>query len=106
MASVRLWGLFVLLSGIPLVVLGFLAWRLVEQDRALETQRLRERLDNNSAALIVHELDRRFADWENFLEKSGESSSETLTAKRVPGAELARRVPIHSKRNRTNIAFP
>ena len=41
-ASVRLWGLFVLLSGIPLLVLGFLAWRLVEQDRTLEAQRLRE----------------------------------------------------------------
>src|SRR5687767_6362673 len=74
MASVRLWGLFVLLSGIPLVVLGFLAWRLVDQDRALETQRLRERLDN-SAALIVHEFDRRFADWESLLEKSGEGHS-------------------------------
>jgi signal transduction histidine kinase len=73
-ASLRLWGLFVLLSGIPVVVLGFLAWRLVEQDQALEAQRLRERLEN-SAALIVHELDRRFADWEGLLEKSGEGPS-------------------------------
>src|SRR5262245_40102886 len=74
MASVRLWGLFVLLSGIPLVVLGFLAWRLVDQDRALEAQRMRERLDN-SAALIVHEFDRRFAEWEGFLERSDQSHS-------------------------------
>jgi signal transduction histidine kinase len=79
-ASVRLWGLFVLLSVVPLVVLGFLGWRLVEQDRALETQRLRERLDN-SAALIVHELDRRFAEWEGFLEKSSESQRAEVPLK-------------------------
>jgi two-component system phosphate regulon sensor histidine kinase PhoR len=55
--------LFVLLSGVPLAVLGWLGWRLVEQDRALESQRMRERRENASL-LVAHELDRRLADWE------------------------------------------
>ena len=38
--------LFVALAGTPLVALGWLGWRLLDQDRALESQRLRERLEN------------------------------------------------------------
>src|SRR5215510_3207169 len=71
-ASVKLLALMVVLSGIPLVVLGWLAWRLVEQDRTLEAQRLRERLDN-AAVLIAHELDHRLTDWDNLLTKYGEA---------------------------------
>ena len=56
-APVKLLALFVLLAGIPLAALGWLGWRLLEQDRALETQRLRERLEN-AASLLAHELDR------------------------------------------------
>jgi hypothetical protein len=44
-APVRLLALFVVISGVPLVALGWLGWRVLQQDRALETQRLRERLD-------------------------------------------------------------
>jgi signal transduction histidine kinase len=53
--------LFVLLSAIPLAVLGWLAWRLLEQDRALENQRVRERREN-VVLLIAHDLERRLAE--------------------------------------------
>ena len=58
--------LFVLLSGIPLSAVGWLGWRLFEQDRALERQRLRDRLEN-AASLIAHELDQRLSKWEESL---------------------------------------
>lgn len=61
-SPVTLLALFVLLAGIPLVALGWLGWRLLVQDRALESQRLRERLDN-AASLAGRELDRSLAAW-------------------------------------------
>lgn len=45
---VKLLPLFLVLAGIPLAALGWLGWRLVEQDRVLEQQRLRERLENGA----------------------------------------------------------
>ena len=65
-APVRLLGLFVLLAGIPLAALGWLGWRLLEQDRALEIQRERDRLEN-AAGLLERELDRSLASWEDLL---------------------------------------
>jgi signal transduction histidine kinase len=65
-APVKLLALFVLLSGIPLVALGWLGWRVLQQDRALENQRLRERLEN-AASLVARELDRGFTAWEELL---------------------------------------
>ena len=55
-------ALFVALAGIPLVALGWLGWRLLDQDRALESQRLRERLEN-VATLAARELDRSLGTW-------------------------------------------
>src|SRR5437870_2952452 len=45
-APLTLLALFVLLSGIPLAALGWLGIRVLQQDRAIEAQRLRERLEN------------------------------------------------------------
>jgi signal transduction histidine kinase len=65
-APVKLLALFVLLSGIPLVALGWLGWRVLQQDRAIESQRLRERLDN-AVSLVARELDRGLTAWEALL---------------------------------------
>ena len=60
-----LW-LLAALAGVPLLVIGWLGWRLLEQDRALETQRLHERLDN-AAAVVARELNRALSSWEDLL---------------------------------------
>jgi hypothetical protein len=66
--------LFVVLAGIPLAALGWLAWRLLLQDRALEDQRLREQLEN-AATLLTRELDHSLATWEDVLALSETSQS-------------------------------
>ena len=48
---VKLLTLFVLLAGVPLAALGWLGWRLLDQDRTLEKQRERDRLDSAAALL-------------------------------------------------------
>ena len=61
--------LLTLFLGIMLVLaatLGWLGWRLLEQDRALENQRTQERLDN-AADLIAASLFRRLSDSEGQL---------------------------------------
>ena len=65
-APLKLLALFVLLSAIPLAALGWLGWRVLKQDRALESQRLRERLDN-AASLVAREIDRGLTAWEALL---------------------------------------
>jgi signal transduction histidine kinase len=71
--SLKLPVLFILLSGIPLTLLGWFAWRLLDQERALETQRLKERLDN-AASLIAQELDREIVAKEDLLLKIADDS--------------------------------
>ena len=73
----KLLALFVLLSGIPLAALGWLGWRVLEQDRALETQRERERLDN-AASLVTRELDRGLTAWEAMLAAAASGQAVTL----------------------------
>jgi signal transduction histidine kinase len=65
-APVRLLALFVVISGVPLVALGWLGWRVLQQNHALETQRLREQLDS-TASLLAGELNRGFSQWEDLL---------------------------------------
>ncbi len=65
-APVRLVAMFALMAGIPLVALGWLGYRVIQQDRSLESQRLRERLDN-AAALLAREIDRALTAWEDLL---------------------------------------
>src|SRR5436190_3682663 len=73
--------LFVVLAGIPLAALGWLGWRLLLQDRALEDQRLREQLEN-AATLLTRELDHSLATWEDVLafSETGQSASGTSVA--------------------------
>ena len=61
--------LLVLFLAITLVLtglLGWFGWRLLQQDRALETQRIQERLDH-AADLVAAELLRRFTETEGQL---------------------------------------
>jgi signal transduction histidine kinase len=66
LAPARLLAVFAILAGVPLVALGWLAYRVVQQDRALERKGLHERLDN-AASLLARELDRGLAAWEDLL---------------------------------------
>ena len=68
-APVKLLTLFVLLAGIPLAALGWLGWRLLEQDRALENQRERDRLES-AANRLAHELERRLTAWDDLLRET------------------------------------
>src|SRR6266542_6922173 len=68
-APVRLLALFAVIAGVPLIALGWLGWRVLQQDNALERQRLRERLDN-AATLLTGELDRGFSKWEELLTRA------------------------------------
>jgi len=62
----RLRLLFLLLAAVPLVALGWLGWRLLEQDRTLERQQLREKLAND-AGLLAAESEHALAAWEGVL---------------------------------------
>lgn len=79
---VKLLVVFVLLSGIPLLALGWLGWRVLEQDRALEIQRQRERLEN-AASLIAREIEARVTAWEQVLPSAARGASITLPANGV-----------------------
>jgi signal transduction histidine kinase len=75
-ASSRLLLLLLLLAAVPLSALGWLGWRLLDQDRALERQRVRERLVND-AGLLSAESERALAGWEALLaggQRSGEAA--------------------------------
>ncbi|MGH2359250.1 MAG: hypothetical protein ACRDGM_01740, partial [bacterium] len=57
---------FLAITIVPATALGWLSWRILEQDRALESQRVRERLEH-SADLVVAALDRRLIETEDQL---------------------------------------
>jgi len=59
----RLLLLFIFLAAVPLAALGWLGWRLLDQDRALERQRVRERLAED-AGLLAAESERALGLWE------------------------------------------
>ncbi len=66
-APAKLTALVALLAAIPLGALMWLAWGLIEQDRALELQRLERQLDE-PARLVKQELDLRIRSWEDRLD--------------------------------------
>lgn len=78
----RLLALFVVLGGLPLAALGWLTWRFLDQDRALEGQRIRERLEND-ASLLARESDHALAAWEHLLTASAPNVPATLRAEGV-----------------------
>ena len=63
---IRLLALFVLLSAIPLAAFGWLGWRMLKQDREIETDRRKERLDD-AVGLLTREFDRALTAWEDLL---------------------------------------
>ena len=67
-------ALFVVLSGVPLIALGWLGWRLLQQDRALEAQRQRDRMEN-AASILERELERELAAWEDLVQQSNDGSA-------------------------------
>jgi signal transduction histidine kinase len=69
--------LFVLLSAIPLAAFGWLGWRTLKQDREIETDRKKERLDD-AAGLLTREFDRALTAWEDLLRSAlqNENSSD------------------------------
>lgn len=74
--------LFLLVAGVPFVALTWLGWRLLEQDRALEERRFRERLES-AASLVCRELDRSLAALEDLLPSLAEKVPTTLPPGRV-----------------------
>ena len=66
-ASIRLPTLLLILGVVPILALGVLAWRLLQLDRELDEQQLKERL-NGAAALVARELDSRFSAWDRLLQ--------------------------------------
>src|SRR5688572_24943041 len=78
-APLKLLALFLTLSAVPLSGLAWLGYRVLEQDRALEAQQLRERLDN-AGSVIMRELDRRFATWEELLPVAARGQDIALPA--------------------------
>src|SRR4030095_326270 len=76
-APIKLLAAFVLLSALPLAMLSWLGWSFLDQDRALEVQRQRERLEN-AASLAARDLDHALALWERLL--SAESPTELPNA--------------------------
>jgi len=78
-APLKLLALFAVLSAIPLAALGWLGYRVVQQDRALDAQRLRDRLDS-AASLVTRELDRGLATWEDLLPLAARGQAIALPA--------------------------
>ena len=81
-APVTLLALFLLVTGIPLATVVWLGWRLLDQDRALESQRIRERLDE-AAALISRELERSLGSWTDLLTPASRREVVTLPREAV-----------------------
>ena len=67
-------ALFLAVTVVPATALAWLSWRILEQDRALETQRVQERLDH-AADLIAAALERRLAEVEEQLPALAASSA-------------------------------
>jgi signal transduction histidine kinase len=70
----KLLALFVVLSGIPLIALGWLGWRVLDQDRALDAQRFRDGLEN-AAGVLTRELDRELTVWETLAQDAADGRS-------------------------------
>jgi predicted negative regulator of RcsB-dependent stress response len=81
-SAIRLPALFAAVAVIPLAALGWFGWRLLEQDRAIENQRARDRLED-TATLVSHEIDRELARWEELLATGALGASVDVPANAV-----------------------
>jgi len=70
--------LFMAVSAVSVSVLVWLSWRLLEQDRALENQRIQERLER-AADLIVTSLDLGLSEIENRLSVLSDPGDHALS---------------------------
>jgi signal transduction histidine kinase len=62
--TAKLLALVAAMAVVPLLGLAWLGWRMLLQDRALEADRLSQRLEN-AASLIALDIDRQLAEWES-----------------------------------------
>ena len=62
----HLLALFLAVTIIPATALAWLSWRLLEQDRALASQRVQEQLEH-AADLVAADFGRRLADIQELL---------------------------------------
>ncbi len=81
--------LFMAVSAVSVSALAWLSWRLLEQDRALENQRIQQRLEN-AADLIVTSLDLGLSELENRLSVLSDPGDHALSVAFGP-----RKVEIH-----------
>jgi signal transduction histidine kinase len=80
----RVLVLFVVVTIVPAVALAWLSWQLLKQDRALETQRVQERLDR-AADLIAGALDRRLNEVVDGLPALAGPAVDALAVTCLPG---------------------
>jgi signal transduction histidine kinase len=81
--------LFVAVAAVSVFALAWLSWRLLEQDRALENQRIRERLER-AADLIVASLDLGLSELEGHLSDLSDPGDHALCVTFSPGKVDAR----------------
>jgi signal transduction histidine kinase/tetratricopeptide (TPR) repeat protein len=80
---------FLVTTTLSAAALGWLSWRLVQQDQALESQRAQERLEN-AAELMAATLERRLGELEQTLSTIEAVPKARL---RVRASELGQRLP-------------
>jgi len=76
--------LFMAVSAVSVSALAWLSWRLLEQDRALENQRIQERLED-AADLIVTSLELGLSELENRLPALSDPGEHALSVVFGPG---------------------
>ena len=76
--------LIITVLAVSVLALAWLSWRLLEQDRALENQRIQERLED-AADLIVTSLDLGLSDLENRLPALSDPGEHALSVVFSPG---------------------
>ncbi|MBI4908011.1 MAG: HAMP domain-containing histidine kinase [Acidobacteria bacterium] len=75
--------LFAALCAVPLAALGFLGWRLLDQDRVIESQRTREGLES-AVSIFVREIERGLQVWDDILPTALQGGTPALR----PGSVL------------------
>ena len=87
----KLPGLFLVATLVPVAALVWLGWHLLEQDRALENQRILERLEVGTD-LIAAAIDRRIAEMQDRLS----TPATALLSADLPADALTVRLGAHS----------